>query len=194
MEQHQSNETVERSYPYRVAVQCTVTFLSGLLLTSLVIWLYSYRVPAASYAENYKILSQLRNEIVCSSLVIYTVTSLFIIGSIAVLSLLYSHRVAGPLYKLGLFVRKTALGDFTGSVTFRQTDVIHPLAEDVNELIAFYRATVTQLETKAHELDSAARVISDAALPPSRDELQKVIVDICGKADEIGDILSHFRL
>ncbi len=194
MEQYGTNETVARASVYRFAVQCTVTFLCGLLLISLVIWLYSYREPAASYAENYRMLARLRGEIVCSSLIIYAVTTLFIIGGTAVLSLFYSHKVAGPLYKLGMFVRKTALGDFSGSVTFRRKDIIHPLAGDVNAVIASYRAIVTQLEAKSHELNSYARVINDSGHAPSREALQEALEHISVKAGEISYILYRFRL
>lgn len=194
MERHITDETVARTSLYRFAVKCTATFLSGVLLISLVIWLYSYREPAASYAENYRMLARLRSEIVCKSLIIYAVTSLFIIGGTAVLSLLYSHKVAGPLYKLGMFVRKTALGDFSGSVTFRRNDIIHPLAGDVNAVIASYRETVAQLEAKSLELKVAARVLSDSDHSPSPEELQKALEHISVKAGEIRDILYRFRL
>jgi methyl-accepting chemotaxis protein len=195
MDQNKTTETVSRSYPYRFVSLCIVTFLAGVLLTSAVIWFYIYREPAASYAENYRMLARLKGEIFYLSLVIYAVTSVFVIGGIAFLSLLYSHRVAGPLYKLGLFVHKTAVGDFTGSVALRRKDVIHPLAEEVNRLVAFYRAAVAQLETRTHELDSAARVIS-AAQPPTGtgEDLQKALIHISDKAGEIGDILHRFRL
>src|SRR5208283_2311402 len=189
MDRNRTDETVSRSYPYRFVVLCIVTFLAGVLLSSAVIWFYIYREPAASYADNYRMLARLRSQIVYSSLVIYAITSIFIIGGVAFLSLLYSHRVAGPLHKLGKFVRERADGHLTGKVTLRQKDVIHPIAGDLNTLIAYYSAAVAQLETRAHELDSAARMISGAAQPPTGEELQKALIHISEKSCEIGDIL-----
>ncbi|MBF0560049.1 MAG: methyl-accepting chemotaxis protein [Nitrospirae bacterium] len=188
------SETVERSSLYRFAVTCTIIFLSGVLLTSAVIWYYTYREPAASYLENYRMIAHLRSELVYTSIFIYAVTSLFIVAGTAVLSLVYSHRVAGPLYKLGMFVRKTALGDFTGHVTLRRNDVIHPLAEDINKLIDFYRSTIIKLETGAVALESTARVISDASGPLREDDLHKAAAHVRHKAGEIGEILHSFSL
>jgi methyl-accepting chemotaxis protein len=195
MDQNTNCETlVARSYPYRFALLCTAIFVCSMLLTSFAIWLYLYSEPAPSYAENYAMLARLRNEITFTSLIVYSATSLFALAGTMIISLLYSHKVAGPLYKLGVYLRRVASGDFTGSIILRQGDVIRHLADDVNTLISSYRSAVSELEIEADALGDAASRIKEAAHPMSREDLHKVLDPIATKTDEIENILHTFRL
>src|SRR5208337_2591168 len=158
---NKSEAVVAQSYPYRFALRSVAVFVCGVLLTSIAIWFYSYREPAPSYAENYEMLSRLGEKIVLISVIVYAAMSLLTLAGTAVISLLYSHKVAGPLYKLGLFLREVTSGDFSGSVKLRKNDVIHPLAEDINALVSSYRALVSDMEAKAGELSSTVSGIRD---------------------------------
>jgi len=191
---NKSEAVVAQSYPYRFALRSVAVFVCGVLLTSIAIWFYSYREPAPSYAENYEMLSRLGEEIVLISVIVYAAMSLLTLAGTAVISLLYSHKVAGPLYKLGLFLREVTSGDFSGSVKLRKNDVIHPLAEDINALVSSYRALVSDMEAKAGELSSTVSGIRDAAHSPSQEELHTASAHIAAKTDEIKALLQKFTL
>lgn len=47
-----------------------------------------------------------------------------------------THRIAGPLHRLVLHLRKVAEGEKTGALTFRKGDYFQDLAESLNPLLA----------------------------------------------------------
>lgn len=52
-------------------------------------------------------------------------------------SIIISHRIAGPLYRLEKELKAIALsGDYTKRITFRRRDEIREIADSVNELLA----------------------------------------------------------
>ena len=191
---NKSEAVVARSYPYRFALRSAALFVCGILLTCIAIWFYSYYEPAPTYAENYKMLSRLRGELMFTSVIVYAAMSLITLAGTAVICLLYSHKVAGPLYKLGLFLREVTSGDFSRSVKLRNGDVIHPLAQDINAMVSSYRDVISELEAKAGELRATVSGLGDSAHSPSQEELHAASAHIAAKSDEIKALLQKFTL
>lgn len=179
---------VDPSYLYRFALYVTAVALCGALLTSLIIWFYFHVKPGVSYAEDVMLISRIRGEIVYSSFFIYVTNALFIAAAAVIMSVLYSHRIAGPVRSLEMVVARAATGDLSRDVDLRRSDVIHPLAGDVNAMVSSYRTIVSQLEEKTGELNSASHAMNNAGTL-SRDEMDKALLRISEKAAEIRKIL-----
>jgi len=62
------------------------------------------------------------------------------------ISFFMSHRIAGPLYKLRLFFERTANGDFSQELRFREKDHFKDLAEDYNKMTAKLKARQTRID------------------------------------------------
>ncbi len=188
------HEIVSRSYLYSVALRLAVVVLCGAVLASVVIWLYFRVTPPGSYAENFRMLSRLKGEIVYAAVIIYAANALFIITGIVIVALLYTQRISGPVHRLEMFVRRAAAGNPAEHVKLRQFDPIHPLADDINAMVSSYCAIASQLEAKAGELFSASYAMRDSAAPLSREELGKALFNISEKAAELRNILHDTRL
>jgi nitrate/nitrite-specific signal transduction histidine kinase len=46
-----------------------------------------------------------------------------------------SHRIAGPLYRLKMYMEKLGKGDFSIELKFRQFDEIHDVADCFNKMV-----------------------------------------------------------
>lgn len=67
--------------------------------------------------------------------VIYnTVLVVFIAVVMAAYSIIHSHRVVGPLYRLRMSLRRLQEGDYNFTVKFREHDFFHDIAEEMNIL------------------------------------------------------------
>ncbi|MBI5099723.1 MAG: methyl-accepting chemotaxis protein [Nitrospirae bacterium] len=183
-------ETINKSYYYRLALRCIFILIAGAILTGVFLYFSLYREPGSSYAESYSIISALRAELFYKSTYLYITTLLFIIIGITIICLLYSHRVAGPIYRLGVFARKVASGDLTEAVTLRQKDAIYPIAEDLNGIIAMYREIIEQLETKMKEVREMSSLADQPAGTAERDMIEK----ISKRVYEMNGILSRIKL
>lgn len=49
-------------------------------------------------------------------------------------ALLFSHRVAGPVYRINAVLRQLLRGEYPGTVRFRKNDHFHPTAELLSDL------------------------------------------------------------
>jgi len=184
-------DTVSKSFPYKLVLKSMLVVLIGLLLTILMLHFSFYKEHGNSYAESYKLFSNLKNELLRKSVFIYLSSSLLIVVGVAVISLLYSHRVAGPLYRLEMFARRVASGDLTQIVRLRQSDVIHPMADDLNSIVSSLKETVAEIESGTEELKEAAAGLHADSGKDFADALESM----SEKTEEIKDILlSRIRL
>lgn len=187
-------ETVTKSYSYKLVLKSVLVILLGAVITVPIIYLALNRQPGLSYAQSYSVIAGLRQELFHKSLVIYASTSLFIIVGIAFVSLLYSHRVAGPLHRLGMAARRIASGDVTERVKLREDDAVHPLADDLNDLAAAYGDILNMLDMQVTELRERISALPDSQGDLSDREVRGAIGKVSEKTDEIADTLSVIKL
>lgn len=140
-------------YLWNLVLKCLLIFVGGLILMAAVFYLTNQQDIGPTYGEGFRMLSQLREDIFYKSLVIYIGIVLLMLVGIIVISLFYSHRVAGPVYRLGLFAAEIRKGHLENDVFLRQDDVVHPLADEMNNMVASYRQIVEELN---HELAEIA--------------------------------------
>ncbi len=54
---------------------------------------------------------------------------------LAILICLVSHRIAGPLFRLKMYMEKVEKGDYTVHLRFRDRDAIHDVADAFNRMV-----------------------------------------------------------
>lgn len=101
---------------------------------------------------------------------IYVVMTVFI-------SIFLSHRIAGPLYKLAQYFRRSAdLGKLETNLFFRKTDHFQDLAVDYNRMVS---SIELKEEEKLRAIREAAASLESAAGQPDRvRELAKKIKEL----------------
>ena len=137
---------VAETHSYGFILKSSLVVVCGIMFTAFMLYYSLPREGGASYAESYKIISSLRQTILYKAIVIYASTSFFIFVGVLVISLLYSHGIAGPLHRMGMFARKAAEGDFTDTVRLRKHDALHTMAKDLNDIASTYKNTLLQVE------------------------------------------------
>ncbi len=153
--------TLSKDYPVRLFIKVTVIVLLGALLAGSLLYLTSEYFVGGSYIETLQRLAMARAEIVRKSFIIYVFTGILIIIGLGLVTLFYSHRVAGPLFRLSRESRRIAGGDLTVKVRLRQKDAIHPLAETLNEVVEAYRKRIIDLQGQLEEIKNAASGLED---------------------------------
>lgn len=54
---------------------------------------------------------------------------------LAIIVIFISHRIAGPLYRLKMYMEKVENGDYSVKLNFRKNDAIHDIAESFNRMV-----------------------------------------------------------
>jgi methyl-accepting chemotaxis protein len=184
------SQTVPKSYLNKFVVRSTLIFAVGALL-AVAVFAIVPQDRALTYADSFKIIAGMNRDLVTKSLKLFSFTLFLIIIGIVVISVAYSHRVAGPLHKLGMQCRKMASGDLSGSVRLRNNDVLHALSDDLNMLSLHYRDHLLELQKKCRELSLS---IDRAEGLDSRCDGSAPLGEISEKIDEIRDLINTIKL
>jgi methyl-accepting chemotaxis protein len=72
----------------------------------------------------------------------------------AVLLLLYTHRIAGPVYNLGRVLRAITKGDLNQEIRFRKNDYLKELAQDGNAAIEYLRQEIGSAQQLVEDLEN----------------------------------------
>ena len=112
---------------------------------------------------------------------LYTITTLLVVLAMAALHLLYSHRIAGPAYRIGQEAAKIAQGNLTGKIRFRQQDNLMDMAESMNNVASQYREHISCvqeyisiIEEQSLKLDSLVQQGNHkGSLKQTADEISK---------------------
>ena len=109
------------------------------------------------YGGAFKMLVQLKNELLFRSLLIYALSALLIVLGVAVVGLLYSHRIAGPMYRLAVFLDKTRDEGLGNRLRFRRRDATHPLAEAINRVMERYEGDMIALSKELAKVEQTLK-------------------------------------
>ena len=113
MSNPQSYQGIPGSYRRNVIFKSVLVFVAGCILTTVILYLAVRQPIGPSYGEGFRMLAQLQDDIFYKSAIIYAITTLLIVCGIIFLTLMYSHRIAGPVYRLSIFVKALCSGDFS---------------------------------------------------------------------------------
>lgn len=180
-------QTLPKNYLNNFVARSTLVFAGGAFLTVAVVSL-SPPQRVLSYADSFRLISELDRVLVEKSLALFSLAFLFILIGTAALALACSHRVAGALHKLGMHARAITAGDLSRTVRLRKNDVIHELAGDLNDLSSFHSALMTRLNMRTQELSVILESAQFAgALRPES------VRDIGKRIDEIRNLLNQIK-
>lgn len=91
---------------------------------------------------------------------LYTITTLLVVIAMIVLHLLYSHRIAGPAYRIGLEAGKIAQGNLTGNIRFRKSDNLMDMADSMNNVASYYREQIGNVQESISNIEDRALKMS----------------------------------
>lgn len=154
-------KSIPSAYRRDVVFRPVLVFIAGLILTSVVLYMAVSQPIGPNYGEGFRMLAQLQQDLFAKSVIIYAITVFIIICGIIFITLIYSHRVAGPVFRLTCFVGTLFSGDFRSDVHIREKDVIHPLANEMNSMVEQYRNTLITLQEEIKTLDRYTAQIAD---------------------------------
>ncbi len=124
----------------------------------------------------------------------YSIAILIIVVAMVVLHLLYSHRIAGPAYRIGQEAARIARGNLAGIIKFRKHDNLMDMAESMNDVASQYREHIGAvlehlafIEEQSQKMSVLVQEESDEAT------LKQAAEEITGKSNAIADCLAEIR-
>jgi methyl-accepting chemotaxis protein len=125
---------------------------------------------------------------------VYAVIGIPCIPAIAVLHLFYSHRIAGPVYRVGLEASRIGQGDLSGKIKFRPKDNLEDMADMLNNVASQYRGRIMAVKDCLAVIDVQSKTIS-GLIDQGKDgaELKRAAEEITNNVKNIERSLSEMR-
>jgi methyl-accepting chemotaxis protein len=125
---------------------------------------------------------------------IYAVMSIFIISAVMLLHLFYSHRIAGPVYRLGRESEAIGQGRLTGTLRFRLKDNLTDIGDSLNQAATRYRVRVETITDHLSlidmQVDIAATLIQQEGKAPA---LEQTAIEMKTILKNVSAVLSEVR-
>ncbi len=163
----------------------SLVFIIALLATLGILYFTMLEPIGPSYGVGVGMLSGMRQEILYRALMVFGITFLVMAVGVIVISMFYSHRITGPLYRITQFVKELAGGKFDSRVRLREKDVIHPMAEELNGMVEKYQDNLKDIREEVAALERLA-----GGEDISRESLQQ----IKERAEKIHKVTNRYRL
>lgn len=115
---------------------------------------------------------------------------LFISPIFVVIGIILSHRIAGPIYRIGKYVDSLLQGEYTHGLTLRKKDEFKPLAQKMSELCYKLRDDRIKRETLSEQImgELRAQNLDPALLEKISMQLEEMEVSSVGPPKEEGGI------
>jgi nitrate/nitrite-specific signal transduction histidine kinase len=104
-----------------------------------------------SFLRNYSGTATYRRVVLVSLLWVFGIGVLLVIIQIVLLTIFFSHKVAGPIYRIERQCHGIIDGDYTGEIILRKGDEMQNLAGLFNEVISKTRERIVQLRDAAND-------------------------------------------
>lgn len=171
------------------AVVCLVAFLSVLLF-----YLAINQSLGENYAEKIRTLSIYKLEIIRQSMLIFAGFSILALAGIIFFAILYTHRIAGPLFRIRTLAGELAAGNFALVARFRKRDAIHPLAESLNRFAEEQGKRHAAIRSCIDEMRESAGELKDSISSSDPDKAAAARIKVMEKTNELDKLLSGIKV
>ena len=161
-----------------------LTMLILLGLVAVIMMVFVYLEFNIKLSERFPGLSSIQPVILTTLVIVNLFAAVFSL----VLILLFSHRIAGPIFNLGRVLRGVAQGDLSGEIKFRKRDFLQEISDDGNQALDFLRQEIGDLQQISEELVNRLEGAENTGV---QSELQEEVIK---EARELRDRLGKFKV
>lgn len=187
---------IETGYKLRFMLTfCLITVIS-ILLASFLFYLLTYRELGNDYGQAFFELQSVKKAVYpllfasIQSIILLIVVSI----AIAVLSLIYSHKIAGPIYRFEKSMDDVASGDLTCVVKLREGDQIMSIERTMCLSISSMNQRVSNIKDTLYRIKMAEERLKK--LPETglqHEEMKEVVRDLRKELYELKSIMEAIK-
>ncbi|NQU74291.1 MAG: methyl-accepting chemotaxis protein [Candidatus Omnitrophica bacterium] len=115
---------------------------------------------------------------------------------VVVISIILSHRIAGPVFRIGKYLKSIASGDLSAKLHLRKNDELQDLAEAINEMTGELKSRVNKVKGLVNmaglELEKFKMTLDSESL--NVDAVKEGMEDLTKSIKDLDDYLSKYRL
>lgn len=123
-------------------------------------------------------------------LVALTGLALVMILSLSILFVLFSHRIAGPVMRIGRTFEDALRGDLTQRIRLRERDELKATADQLNQMLDALQGRIRRIDQMSRYMHETIEAMLEEAPPEKKEQLLK-LDDL---ARGVREAISDFKL
>lgn len=183
---------ITKGYLVRLVLLVLCIFIIGTAVSAVFLHLNLNRPLDTHYSAILSIITEIKETLIIRTLKINAIFYLMISAGIVLLGIIYTHRIAGPLYRIKLYAKSVSEGRLDINLKFRKKDAVHLFAEALNLMTQGYHDRVTTLDSEIRELKAAVKELQ--SLTENDKDTAAVQQRIAELNDKINKLLSTIKL
>ena len=175
---------IDKKFQTRFIVNfCGLVVLGG-LITMAMLYLCTMNSNTVAFVNSRVVVKSTADFIL--PLIVQTVCIVMILIGLAtiVMTLMVSHKIAGPLYRLKRVINSLGEGDFSEDFRIRSKDQLQDLARIFNEMIIKLRDRLKELEKHIRGIKDRSASISEEDIVEHKKLFLKELKNIFGEMEK----------
>ncbi len=165
------NYFIDRDFQGKFILKFCLIVIFGGILTAGLLYFLSRKSTTVSIVDSRVVVRTTADFLLPLLLQTVIVVAVMVGIAVAILSMLFSHKIAGPLYRFRKVMEKLEQGDFSSNFHIRNYDQFKDLADQLNAMIVSVRTRVNAAKDLVGKLKKKKNNISDEEI----EELEKNI-------------------
>lgn len=115
---------------------------------------------------------------------------------VALIGIVLSHRIAGPIYRMETFMANLAGGDLSSRIVLRKGDELMLLADAINRLVASLRESVMQKKSHSNKAKAELANLKKAlgSRPIDQALADEALRGLNIEISSLGEVLEKYKL
>jgi methyl-accepting chemotaxis protein len=178
----------------RLLIRLIVLVTVSIVLSGVIIYLLASSPLEPSYRETISSIDVYKTGLLKNSIFIYALFTVLMTVGVIIFSLLYSHRIAGPLCRMKAVAGDIAGGDKEASFDIRRNDAVHTLADIINAIDRKYGAKHASLGEELEELHKGIGELEKSVTACDAEAIKENIRALKSVSDSIDKKMSRLKL
>lgn len=154
---------VSRVFKLQFGLKLCLITIAGVIAAGEFLFFLTSKDLGGSYSQSVYTIYALKVKIF--PLIFASFYSLAILGvvaaAIAAISMFFSHKIAGPIFRIERSLEAIGRGDLTVSTFFRQNDQLVPLAEEINAMVRSLNHTARSCSDALSDIERSEKRLSE---------------------------------
>jgi methyl-accepting chemotaxis protein len=176
------NYFVKKEFQFRFILKFCLILLIGVVISTGLLFLFSQDTLTSSFDQSRLVIKSTGLAILPSVLYTNLITLGLITLATIIVTLLVSHKIAGPMFRFEKELKEIGAGDLTRRVTLRERDQVTDMADRLNNMIASLQDKVIEIQTEVEHIHKSA----------SKQNAPKTLIDALNKLHQ--KIGSSFKI
>ena len=180
---------IRGSFQKRFVLQFCAVVLFGCLLFGVILYAYSTRTLTTAFIHSRLHIMSTADFLLPALSFTTLIVVVLVAIAVAIRVLLFSHKIAGPLYRLEKTAQAIGQGDLSFRIRLREGDELQNFAQSMDGALVNLRRHVQVMQEQAKRLRQIIQQLKQYPTAP-----QKLIQELENTQSQLDEAITRFRV